>query len=181
MRFQNHQTTTTIDNFHTEHILEKIERISSEPEVRKHLLGLAEVIKTRLSSPEAALIFRILHEDRYFTSPKVPKSLEEILLGGVLYREQEQTTDYSPFGILLNDYKVNEIKQCLNMSFLEYMSLTTYEKEECDKFARKWSEQVAKIMQQSEKESNSRIQDMKESFAKSGPQGPSMDDLEEFM
>lgn len=50
----------------------------------------------------------------------------------------------------MQDYKINEIRQCFNMSFEEYLGVTPRIKRHLDAFAKEWAENMAKSMRRQE-------------------------------
>lgn len=184
MRFQSSEDSVSPTETRYPHLLDRINRPADELDIYKIIIEISKYFNPKLSSPEVQLISRVIADRKYFTSPTIPQTLEEHFFAGSYYREEENPWDHNIYDLLLRDYKVNEIKQCLNMSFLEYLNLTPFEKIKCDKFSRQWSEKLAKMMQSAEKDTETRINDVREKNS-SGTNhvtlGPDISQLEEYL
>lgn len=153
------------------HILDVINGIRWKNEDYIYFQDIISNINKKMSSPESSLVLRTLFDQRYFkTASEKSKSPQETFLGSVLWRKNETYFDFVSYPKLLKDYKRNEIKQCLGLSFQDYLTLTPYEKMEVDKFSVEWSQEMAKMMQQQQNESDDRLSDYKKSIAKATKQ-----------
>lgn len=153
------------------HILDVINGLRWKNEDYVYFQNIISNINKKMSSPESSLVLRTLFDQRYFkTASENSKSPQEIFLGSVLWRKNETYYDFVSYPKLLKDYKRNEIKQCLGLSFQDYLALTPYEKMEVDKFSVEWSQEMAKMMQQQQNESDDRLSDYKKSIAKATKQ-----------
>lgn len=144
-------------------------------------------INKKMSAPESALVMRTIYDQRYFlAAAQKSKSLQEMYLGSVLFRKNEELSDFSMFNKLLKDYKRNEIKQCLGLTIREYLNLTPYEKYMMDKFAISWTKEMAKIMQDQQHQSDERLnsyrksmENVKDAVPNKVPHGATMNTLNE--
>lgn len=157
-------------NIHT-HLLDLMNILKWTPESFLYFQKVMIDVKNKMSSPESSLVLNTLFDKRFFkTAAVTPKPLDEAFLGTVLWRKNETYFDFVSYPRLLKDYKRNEIKQCLGLNFNEYISLTPYEKMEVDKFSVEWSQEMAKMMQQQQSESDDRLNDYKKSMARATKQ-----------
>lgn len=160
-------------------VIEVINGLKWTPDDFEHFKIIMEKVTTRMSSPEASLLLNTLYDRRYIKAANDSESPIELCFSQVLYRETESCFDYSIYGRLLKDYKTNEIRQCLGMSFTDYMNLTTFEKIQIDKFARDWSAEMAKMLQNEESKSDNKIDKYAKALKNTVPGGtlPGMEDM----
>ena len=149
------------------HVLDIVNGLKWNSDDYVYFQDIISKIDSKMSSPESSLVLKTLFDQRYFKSAaENVKSPAEKFLGSVLWRKNSSYFDYVSYPKLLKDYKRNEIKQCLGLTFNDYLALTPYEKMEIDKFSAEWSQEMAKIMQQQQNESDDRMKDYKKSMEK---------------
>ena len=158
-------TPETMD--YNTHVLDIVNGLKWTSDDYVYFQNIISKIDSKMSSPESSLVLNSLFDQRYFKSAADNvKSPSEKFLGAVLWRKNSSYFDYVSFPKLLKDYKRNEIKQCLGLTFTDYLALTPYEKMEIDKFSAEWSKEMAKIMQQQQSESDDRMKDYKRTMEK---------------
>ena len=96
---------------------------------------------------ESAYLLRVIYYSVYFNRERDDKDINREIFRTVLYRPEENLLPYTIYYKNMQDYKAFEHRQCFNISFKEYMELTTLEKIEMDRFAKDWAEQMSKAMQ----------------------------------
>lgn len=170
--FEDHPATNVLDitpeeKEYNTHVLDIVNGLKWTSDDYVYFQNIISKINNKMSSPESSLVLKTLFDQRYFkTAADVVKSPSEQFLGAVLWRKNSSYFDYVSFPKLLKDYKRNEIKQCLGLTFTDYLNLTPYEKMEIDKFSVEWSQEMAKMMQQQQNESDDRMKDYKKSMDK---------------
>jgi len=83
-------------------------------------------IKTVLTSPESALLLNELYNDEYCT--KLDAAAENVF-GNTLIRDNESILDFNRLGMVLTEYTELDIGKFFHISYVEYKSLTTYERD----------------------------------------------------
>lgn len=146
------------DKDYDTHILKLLNNHVWSDQSLEYLRVAIDNIKQRVPGPESTLILRTLFNRQYYKKA-MDKVLtpDELYLGAVLYRKNEETFDYSLYKQTLRDYIRNDIKKALNLSFAEYLELTTYEKCMIDEFCSEWSSELAKSLEKAEKQSDAKI------------------------
>jgi hypothetical protein len=178
--FEDHSATNVLDitpenMTYTTHVLDVINGLKWVSGDYEYFQDIISKINNKMSSPESSLVLKTLFDQRYFkTAADSVKSPTEKFLGSVLWRKNSTYFDYVSYPKLLKDYKRNEIKQCLGLSFNDYINLTPYEKMEVDKFSAEWSQEMAKMMQQQQNESDDRMKDYRKSMERVSKQQSSI-------
>jgi len=85
-------------------------------------------VNKKLSSIESKLLLTDLYNGVY-GDIKDPNSLVETVFSTTLYRESESTQNYTDYGSYLKEYIIYDFKGIYNISVLEYLNLTLYEKD----------------------------------------------------
>lgn len=121
----------------------------------EYLYTLAEHVKGNPSHPTIDQLLRFYYDRKYFLSAGNPSNNDEArtetFFKGVVYRENESSFKWNMLRSLFKDYSANDIKKCFQMSILEYLNLTMYEKELYDEFAKEWAKELAEAAQAAQK------------------------------
>lgn len=148
MRFPNRQDEKQepVDK----HILEILSANTWSEKNIKALKDFAANIGTALGPVESAYMLRTCYYVNYFNAERDDNDLDRSIFRTVLYREEENLEDYCSLYLIMADYKANEIRQCFNLSFEEYLGLTPFAKKQLDLFSKEWAIQMAKAMKRDE-------------------------------
>ena len=83
------------------------------------------LVTESLTSPESALFLNDIY-DKEFIKPM--RNIEEYVFGAVLKRDEESVEPYTSIDSTLDEYIYFDIKKIFNLSIIEYMNLSLYEK-----------------------------------------------------
>lgn len=91
----------------------------------KYVDTLIEQDIPKLTSPESALLLSESYDDTYITNKVTsgPDYMAEYLFGVMKYREQEDPTDFTQYGSLVDEYLGLNIKKFFGLTITEYLDL----------------------------------------------------------
>jgi len=79
-----------------------------------------------LTSPESALLLNELYNDRYCS--KTDAAAENVF-GNSLIRTNESILDFNRLSMIMEEYTELDIGKFFNISYIEYKTMTTYERD----------------------------------------------------
>ena len=116
----------------------------------------SKLIKTKLTSPQSALVLRDLYDEMVLKIPP-NHSPEEEILGCTLKRKEEDINDFIRYKLLLKEYVALGIKRYCHMSFKEYLQLNSYEAKWIREVAIEIAKEEKDVMEDVEKHSDKRM------------------------
>lgn len=86
-------------------------------------------MQQRLSSPSSALLLRDLYDQQFLGIDFNTNDHAERVFGSALYRTGESIEPFNRLNTLTEEFAMFQIGKFFNMSYTEYLNLTTVEKD----------------------------------------------------
>ena len=108
-----------------------------------YIISIKHNIKTVLNSVDTSILYRDLYDENFGISGK---TLEDRLIGPVLYREQESIDGFTSYETLIEIYLLRDIKKFFGYTLDEFLNLSRYARmiviEQAEKHMKRLSEQM---------------------------------------
>ena len=108
-----------------------------------YITSVAHNINVVLNSVDTSILYKDLYDTHFDLSNH---SLEDKLIGPVLYREQESISEYTTYEDLIDLYVLRDIKKFFGYTLDEFLNLSRYARmvivEKAEKHMEKLSEQM---------------------------------------
>ena len=124
------------------HILD-IDFFAVERDTSKYVFETLDKVKEILASTESAILLRDLY-DREFNLGD--GDITDNLIGPVIYREQEDVTDFTNYGNLIDIYINYTINKIFGYTLDEFLCLTKYQRDIIIDKARTHLEETSRMM-----------------------------------
>ena len=127
-----------------------------------YIVSIKHNIKTVLNSVDVSILYRDLYDENFGISGK---TLEDKLIGPVLYREQESIDDFTSYTALIEIYLLRDIKKFFGYTLDEFLNLSRYARmviiEQSEKHMERLSEQMQALNEDADA-SNANTDDLNE-------------------